>query len=435
MKIGIVGFGREGKMALKYWGKNATFISVYDKNTSIALPKEVTPRLGDLYKQHLIQDAPHLDLIVRSPGIPLWDIADQIKTPITTITREFFDRCPCPIIGVTGTKGKGTTATLIQKILTHAGKDVHLVGNIGTPALAVLPQLTPDSIVVYELSSFQLFDLHKSPHIAVCLLVTEDHLDWHRDLAHYQQSKGNIFAHQQKPDYAIWYADNAMSVSLATQSPSINPIAYGSKSVVRVLDGYFMYGDTKICTVADALLTGIHNQQNICAAIAAVYHLVPLESIIHTIKTFSGLPYHIEDKGIVHGIQFFNDSFSVNPTATSVAIACMSKPTTLLIGGVDRGLHLEPFVEAIQQNNRIENTICYGEEGMRIAQILENASIPHTHILDSFETVFKQALACSKEGDAILFSPGAPSFDMFTDYIARGEAFNALLEKYRQNLL
>lgn len=435
MKIGIVGFGREGKMALEYWGAAASSIAVYDKNEFLQLPESCTPRLGGDYKHFLLEDAPTLDLIIRSPGIPLWEIADQIKTPITTITREFFDRCPCPIIGVTGTKGKGTTATLISMMLRHAGKDVHLVGNIGTPALTVLPQLTSNSIVVYELSSFQLFDLHKSPHIAVCLLVTEDHLDWHRDLAHYQQSKGNIFAHQQESDYAIWYTDNTMSASLAMQSSATHRVPYGTTGTVRVVDDYFMYGDEKICPTADTPLAGVHNQQNIYAAIASVYNLVPLESITYVIKTFSGLPYHIEDKGIVRGIQFFNDSFSVNPTATSVAIACMSKPTTLLIGGVDRGLHLEPFTLSIQQNTHIQHVICYGEEGARIAHTLQEASIPHTVMSDVFENVLKEAITHTPQGGTILFSPGAPSFDMFTDYIARGEAFDALLEKYGQNLL
>ncbi len=422
-------------MALEYWGTHASSIAVYDKNELLLLPEHVTPRLGTDYKDFLQEDAPTLDIIIRSPGIPLWDIAANIATPITTITREFFDRCPCPIIGITGTKGKGTTATLISMMLRHAGKDVHLVGNIGTPALAVLPQLTPNSIVVYELSSFQLFDLHKSPHIAVCLLVTEDHLDWHRDLTQYQQSKGNIFAHQQESDYAIWYTDNTMSTSLATQSLATHRISYGTTGTVEVSDGYFMYGNEKICAVVDVILTGAHNQENICAAIAAIHHLVPLESIIHVLKTFSGLPYHIEDKGVIGGIQFFNDSFSVNPTATSVAIACMKNRTMLLIGGVDRGLHLEPFALAIQQNTQIQHVICYGQEGARIALTLQNASIPCTVMSDIFESVFKEAIERTPQGGTILFSPGAPSFDMFTDYIARGEAFNTLLEKYRQNLL
>jgi UDP-N-acetylmuramoylalanine--D-glutamate ligase len=231
MKIGIVGFGREGNTALEYWGKKATAVFVYDKDESIALPPTCTRRFGTHYKDYLIEDSSQLDLIIRSPGIPLWDIQEQLLAPVTTITKEFFDLCPCPIIGITGTKGKGTTATLIYEILKNDGKDVYLVGNIGTPALSILPQLTKDSFVVYELSSFQLFDLHKSPQIAVCLLVTEDHLDWHKDLQQYRESKGNIFKYQNASNRAVWFTDNAVSVALSNLSGAEQRIPYGIHGV------------------------------------------------------------------------------------------------------------------------------------------------------------------------------------------------------------
>jgi len=435
MNIGIVGFGREGHVAYEYWNSEGVTFYIYDKNESLEIPTFSIPRLGEGYKEFLQADDSILDLIVRSPGVVLWDMQEKIHTPITTITREFFDRCPCSIIGVTGTKGKGTTATLIYQMLQHAGKDVHLVGNIGTPALSVLSALKADSIVVYELSSFQLFDLHKSPSTAVCLLVTEDHLDWHKDLRHYQVSKGNIFSHQHSADTAVWNTDNSISTNLHTYSPAKNKISFGSTGVVHIIDSSIWYENEKVCGVQDVALLGAYNLQNICAAIATLWNTIPKESILYVLHTFSGLPYHNENKGTFGSITFVNDSFSVNPTSTSVAIESMRTPTTLLIGGVDRGLDLTPFVHALQSSSWITNIICYGEEAVRISKALTEASITHIILIDTFESIFARAIALTQKNSTVLFSPGAPSFDMFNDYIARGKAFDTLVEKYKENLL
>lgn len=436
MRIGIVGFGREGKMALEYWGNQAEEVSVYDQNESLEIPAQCTKRLGSNWKELLLADSPTLDLIVRSPGVPLWDIQETIQGKVTTLAKEFFDLCPCPIIGVTGTKGKGTTATLIYEILKADGKDIHLVGNIGTPSLSILPKLTPQSIVVYELSSFQLFDLHKSPQTAVCLLVTEDHLDWHKDIQQYQASKGNIFKYQKEEDTAIWFQDNVVSRQLASLSIAKNRIPYGENALVQVNEkGFFVYNNEEICAVHDALLPGKHNEQNICAAIAATWGLVDKKSIVQAIKTFKGLPFHIETIATHNGITFVNDSFATNPTATAVAIKSMTAPTTLLIGGVDRGLHLEPFVESIQKSSLIKEVVVYGTERERIAKLLSLHNIPHVVIDGNFEEVFRTAIEKTKSGEIVLFSPGAPSFDMFKDYQDRGHTFNALVAKYAQGLL
>ena len=436
MRIGIVGFGREGKMALEYWGNQAAEISVYDQNESLEVPTTCTKRLGSNWKDLLLADSPALDLIVRSPGVPLWDIEDIVQGKVTTVTKEFFELCPCPIIGITGTKGKGTTATLIYEILKTDGKDVHLVGNIGTPSLSILPKLTPQSIVVYELSSFQLFDLHKSPQIAICLLVTEDHLDWHKDIQQYQASKGNIFKYQKEEDAAIWFQDNEVSTQLSALSIAKNKIPYGTNALVRVNENdFFTYNNEEICAAKDALLPGKHNEQNICAAIAATWGLVDKKSIVQAIKTFKGLPFHIETIATHNGITFVNDSFATNPTATDVAIESMIAPTTLLIGGVDIGLHLEPYDKSIKNSSVIRDVIVYGEERDRISKLFSLHNIPHVVITGNFEDVFRAAIQKTKTGETILFSPGAPSFDMFKDYQDRGLAFNALVAKYVQDLL
>ncbi len=432
MKIGIIGFGREGKIAYEYWKAKAETFYIYDQNESTLLLENCVPRLGENYKNFLLEDQEKLDLIIKSPGVPILEIEEKILTPVTTVTKEFFDKCPGKIIGVTGTKGKGTTASLIYEILKENGKDVHLVGNIGIPALSVLERLNENSIVVYELSSFQLYDLDKSPQIAVCLLVTEDHLDWHKNIEHYQNAKSSIFKFQNEDDVAIYYKDNIVSSDLVVFSKAKNKISFGTDADVRVENNLYYFKDKVICSVEDVVLPGKHNQQNICAAIAATYDLVTKEKIVKVLKTFKGLPFHIEDIKIENGIRFINDSFSVNPTSTMVAIKSFEENIILMMGGVDRGLHLENLVEEILETKNLKQIVLYGKFGQRLATALEEKKISNRIYLDTnnFEEIFEKAVSFSESGDVVLFSPGAPSFDMFENYIKRGEKFNELVQKH-----
>ena len=232
MKIAILGFGREGKAAYDYWMGDGNEIVIHDNNESLDLPDDARSVLGKEAFDNL--DQYNYDLIVRSPGMRV--VLGSIKTPITTSTSEFIKKCEAPIIGVTGSKGKGTTSTLIYKILQESGYNSHLVGNIGTPALDELKNIKSKDIVVYEMSSFQLYDIDTSPHVAVCLMVTEDHLDWHEDLEEYRSSKGNIFKFQNENDVAVHYSDNKVSTELAKLSKAKSQYSYGENANVGVED-------------------------------------------------------------------------------------------------------------------------------------------------------------------------------------------------------
>ena len=190
MKIALLGYGKEGQAAEKYFQNkydNATF-DIYENET----PEQIRQR-----------DYSSYDIILRSPSIPPLHLENE-----TTLTRYFFDRCPCPIIGVTATKGKGTTCSFIKSILDAENQNAYLVGNIGTPAIEVLDQLTPESIIVYEMSSFQLWDLQKSPHIAVIGQLEPDHLNVHKDYQDYLAAKANVTKYQTEQDYLVYYSKN-----------------------------------------------------------------------------------------------------------------------------------------------------------------------------------------------------------------------------------
>ena len=219
MKIAIVGFARAGQAAYEYWHRAGSEITICDQDLELELPKEAKSQLGKNYLNNLGQ----FDLMVRTAGLPPKLIADanpespDILDKVTGNIDEFFEASPSKnIIGVTGSKGKGTTCTLIAKMLEAAGKKVHLGGNIGIPALELLKNnIQPNDWVVLEQSSFQLIDQKHSPHIGVCLMVEPEHLNWHAYMEEYLTAKEQMFVHQQDNDVAIYYADNDNSKRIA----------------------------------------------------------------------------------------------------------------------------------------------------------------------------------------------------------------------------
>lgn len=308
MNIAIVGYGEQGRSAFEYYFNQSHVVVICDQREDIEIPPGALDKLGPDYLLNLHE----FDLIVRSPSVHPQTILDanidhpEIIDKITSNTNEFFNVCPAPIIGVTGTKGKGTTSTLIARILEEAGKTVHLGGNIGIPPLDLLKHKIADSdIVVLELANYQLIDLKKSPHIAVCLMIVEEHLDWHKDMYEYVHSKQQIFAHQSPSDIAIYNANNVYSTEIMEASPAHKKIPYDvpnpEQSPIFTDGAYVIGNDIKfagktICHTKEVKLLGRHNLQNVCAAIAATWDLIDHRAnvIKNVLKDFSGLPHRLE---------------------------------------------------------------------------------------------------------------------------------------------
>lgn len=425
MKIAILGFGREGKAAYDYWLNKSDEIFIHDNNEHVDLPKKTKSVLGKNAFDNL--DQYNYDLIVRSPGLRI--ILGSLNTPVTTSTSEFLKSCEAEIIGVTGSKGKGTTSTLISKILQESGRKVHLVGNIGTPALDELKNIKDEDIVVYEMSSFQLYDIDISPHVAVCLMVTEDHLDWHEDLDEYRNSKGNIFKYQKANDIAVHYADSHVSTELAKLSSARIQYTYGKNADVKAQDGWIVAFGKKIIETNKVALPGEHNIQNICAAIAAVWsYTQDIESIKKVLTSFIGLPYHIELVKEKDGIRYYNDSFSTNPTSAIAAIKSFNQPKVLFLGGFNKETSFDELASELSKT-KIRKIITYGQTGRNIADVLVGAGITNVEYVANTDFIYiiKTGLDSAKEGDVVVFSPGCASFDMFKDYLDRGNAFNDVL--------
>ena len=441
MRIAVIGYGKQGQAAVEYWGKDND-VTVCDKNENLQLPAGVEGQLGE----HYLDDLDGFHLIVRSPVIHPRDIAnangERILKKVTTVTEEFFRVCPANIIGVTGTKGKGTTSSLITKILEYAGKKVHLGGNIGIAPLEMLRwNIKPTDWVVLELANFQLIDLGVSPKIAVCLMVAPEHLDWHKDMAEYIGAKQNLFRHQGGDDLTIFNRANDFSAEVAEVSPALK-ISYevppaGSEpsdhNGAYVLGDEIYMDDEKVCDVAEVKLLGRHNLENVCAAIAAVWELIDHDAgaVSKALETFVGLPHRLEFVRDLDGTRFYNDSFAATPQASVAAMQAIPGPKVVIAGGFDRGLDLSVFADgAINPTNTVTHMVLIGQTGPKIAEVLQQAGYTNYTVSDAKDmaSIVQRARSHATHGESIVLSPGCASFDMFKNFEDRGLQYKAQVD-------
>jgi UDP-N-acetylmuramoylalanine--D-glutamate ligase len=399
-KVAILGYGIEGQDAEKYLKSIGEEVSILDIK----------------FDKNYLKDLNQFGVIIRSPGVyrylPEIVKAEKDGVEITSSLKIFFDNCQGKTIGVTGTKGKGTTSTLIYEILKNAGKDVYLVGNIGKPYLELLPKLTKDSFVVMELSSFQLIDMTKSPHIAVVLNITSDHMDWHKNQSEYLKAKSEIVKHQTKNDWAVINDEYETSKFFSKLTKA--KVVFFSKAK---LDEIFK---------KDLLLRGEHNLENIAAAVS-VAKIVGVDEkiVLDTVRNFKGLEHRLELVETVDGVTFYNDSFATGPQPTIAAINSFTEPETLILGGSDKGLSYQDLGNAINKTKNIENIILIGITGPLIDKYLDSNLQFTIYNLQktNMEEIVKKALEVTPKGGVVILSPASASFDMFENYKDRGNQF------------
>lgn len=434
MKIAIAGYGLEGKQNYKYFNKPGNDLIIVDEREDIDIPSDAKYITGD----GVYDDMSQFDMVIRTAGLsPL-----KIKKAklVWSATNEFFAKCKAPIIGVTGTKGKGTTSSFITSILRSSGKKVHLVGNIGVPALSVLPDIRSEDFVVYEMSSFQLWDIKYSPHIAVVLMIVPDHLDVHTDFEDYIKAKSNIRRWQNLNDICIYHPSNPFSQKIAsvtlatidqtTKGDYLNNIhRYGIKDdgLVYIKDDFFYTNDRKICPISCVKLPGKHNLENACAAMSAVLELkldISDNQFAEGLRSFTGLPHRLKYVSEINDVKFYDDSISTTPGSAIAAIKSFTSPKVLILGGSYKGGDFTDLVKEIKKSN-IRQIILMGDEANRIEQFLKDAGIAKYVNLERcsmFEIVSK-ATAAASPGDVVILSPACASFGMFKNYQDRGKKF------------
>ena len=430
MKVAIVGFGIEGRASYSYYQKLGANLTICDRQKINDLPKNTKVKLGNDWNKNLDQ----FDVIVRTAGINSKLLTDEnpgIESKITTTISEFLRVCTSKnIIGVTGTKGKGTTSTLISKIIEEHGKKVLLAGNIGRSPIEYIDKITAETWVVLELSSFQLSDIQYAPHIMVCLMVEPEHLDWHDDTADYYQAKSRVFALQNRDDIAIYFAGNNNSKQIASNSRG-HKIPFFTPPGAYIDNNNVIIDDKIICQTSEIKLLGKHNWQNVCAAITAGWQAgFRDERKIHSvITTFSGLPFRLEKIRELRGVTYFNDSLGTTPETTEAAIKSFSQPIVLIVGGSDKGISFCKLAETIA-NSTVRSIIAIGVTGPWIAKEVKklNLDIDIVENLTKMDSMVNKAEQLAKAGDVVLLSCGSASFGLFKDYKDRGNQFNQAVE-------
>ncbi|MDO8261575.1 MAG: UDP-N-acetylmuramoyl-L-alanine--D-glutamate ligase [Candidatus Magasanikbacteria bacterium] len=437
-EILILGFGIEGVSTLKFLRTKfpTKKISVYDKKSLKKLEKEAKEAIRTDNNLSLKLEETRLDtldeygLVIKSPGVKIAN--HPSSTNVTSQTELFFNECQGTIIGVTGTKGKSTTSTLIYNILKNAGLHTELIGNIGNPALSSKNIYDKNMYFVYELSSFQLESLKRSPHIAVMLNIFPEHLDYHGSFKDYKDAKLNIIKFQKKNDYIVFNNDQEVGKKIAVRSKAIK-LPFSLKTslangVYKKDKKILFSSNAKIEEILDTKkvqLLGEFNQNNVLAAVAVGKLLkIPSSSIAKSIYAFKGLEHRLQFIREINKVRFYNDSISTIPQATIAALEALgNKVDTLILGGYDRGQDFSELAKIISAK-KIQNLVFFPTTGKKILEEIKSINFSPKYI---FTSSMSEAVKFSKEntksGKVCLLSPASPSFGVFKNYKDRGYQF------------
>lgn len=406
-RILILGFGREGRSTLRFLNKylpEAT-VAVADKNEI-----EGVKHFGNQYLEAMYD----YDIVIKTPGISLKDF-DTKGVEITSQTDLFFSQFHAQTIGISGTKGKSTTTSLIYHLLKSAGRDAILTGNIGIPCFDVMEDIKPESIVVYELSAHQLEYVHNSPRVGVLLNVFEEHLDHFGTMERYKNAKFNLLRFIGDDDTAV--------IHNSLLNDALRVLANGMKQC-RVFSLYD-FGEEIDRTALP--LKGEHNYMNVKAALLACdSYGVDYRELIPYLYTFKPLEHRLEPVGTFGGVTFVNDSISTIPQAAISACEALQKVDFMLLGGFDRGIDYQPLADYLKVHP-VPYLLFTGKAGERMMTLIDSASTSSaTFTYATMEEAFDYISKHAKNGDVCLLSPAASSYDQYKNFEERGRKFKAL---------
>ena len=411
----ILGYGREGKSALEFVQANLP-----SANYAVASQEELQiDNVHTYWGDNYLDACKEYDVVIKSPGVVIKDfLDDEQKAKITSLTDLFVRFSKNPIIGITGTKGKSTTSSLIYHILHNSNRDSILVGNIGKPCFDVIDDINPETIIVFEMSSHQLEFIQASPHIALLLNIYEEHFDHYTTPEGYFEAKKNIFRHQ-GPDDVLIYGD-------IFQHASHEEIDALPMQKINI------YHDINIPRKSiKTNLIGEHNYYDILAAAAACEACgVTEDEILKAVESFHGLPHRLEYVGVFKGIKFYNDSIATAQEAVVNAIKAIGNVDTIILGGMDRGLDYHVLVKFIRTTT-IRNVLLLPNTVESFERIFNEA--PHSQVLmpvENMEAAVKTAFQVTAEGHTCLLSPAAASYGFYKNFEERGKDFCRLVQEY-----
>lgn len=454
-RVVVIGAARQGLALASYLARRGAHVVLNDRLPASEL-SAVREGLTDekvtwVCGSHPLRILEGADLVCPSGGVPL-DLpliveARQRGIPLSNDSQIFLEAAPCKVIGITGSAGKTTTTTLVGRIAQAAGRhpesvhpgQVWVGGNIGTPLISLVDEMSPEDLAVMELSSFQLEVMSRSPQVAAVLNITPNHLDRHADMAAYRAAKARILAYQSPPDSAVLNREDAGSWGLAG-SVRGKLVSFGRRRPAPGNSGTYLSEDGQsvllqdsdpsqppafIMAAGDISLRGEHNLLNVLAASAIAFaaHL-PLQAVGEGVRGFKGVPHRLEFVRTWGGADWYNDSIATAPERSIAAILSFEEPLVLLAGGRDKNLPWDDFARLVEQ--RVKRLILFGEAAEKIAQVINNLA-PASKDRIAYCAGLREAVEVASQsispGDVVLLAPGGTSFDQFRDFEQRGEAF------------
>ncbi len=439
-KIFILGWARSGYEAAKLVSKNNTVFITDMKEQDKDQVKDLVDR-GVKYKicddpSEYLDDS--FDLLVKNPGIKYNHKtvlkARELNIPVINeveLAYKYLKTNP-NIIGITGSNGKTTTATLIHKMLVESGKHCYLGGNIGIPLSNFVLDIKDEDYLVLEISDHQLCDMYEfKTNVSVLTNIYQVHIDFHDSFERYKEMKKRIFNNHTSKDIAIINYDNNEAMKLTKDIKSTKYyFSKVDKKKCYIKDDGIYYDDELVIKLDDIKLKGMHNYENIMAAICAVkVYDVDNESIVKVLEEFGGVEHRLEYVDTIDGVDYYNDSKATNCESTKIALNSFDKPTLLILGGLDRGHSFEDLNESI---SNVVYVACYGETRARIKEYCNNKGID----CGVFENLHEATIACfekSCDGEVVLLSPACASWDQYKCFEDRGNEFKQLVNKLKKS--
>lgn len=446
-KVAIIGLGVSNIPLIDYLHNLQAKVTVFDDRNIENIPKDILDKITKYafefsFGENALSKLVGFDIIFRSPScMPTKkELVEEAKRGaiVTSEIEMLMEMAPCKVIGITGSDGKTTTTSLIYAIVKEAGYNAYLGGNIGTPLFTKLENIQPEDIIVLELSSFQLMNMNISPDIAVITNVTPNHLNIHSSYEEYIDAKKNIFRNQNEDGIVVLNYDNEITRNCKNEANG-KVVLFSSKE--KLDNGIIVDVDVikecedrlrkHIVNTSDVKLRGMHNYENIAAAIAATKSLVDTEIQIKAIKEFNGVEHRLEFIREINGVKWYNDSIGTSPTRTIAGLNSFSEEIILIAGGYDKHLDYEPIAKPIVDN--VKGLILIGGTAEKIYNAVEKELQKQGKNLDiymcnEFKQTVQIANKIAKPGQIVLFSPASASFDLFKNFAERGEKFKELVK-------
>ena len=436
-KVSVIGIGVSNMPLIRFLTKFGACVTARDKKEREAIAEKaaelesmgVTLVCGEKYLDGISDD-----IIFKTPGMrpdnPYLLEAAEKGSVLTSEMELFFELCPCRIFAVTGSDGKTTTTPLIYNILKQAGYTCYLGGNIGRPLIGDIEKIKESDMAVLELSSFQLFSMKKSANTAVVTNLSPNHLDWHKNMAEYEEAKKNVYKFQNENDTLIVNYDNEITRRMYGEAKG-KAVYFSRKEKIGVYAADGIVRDengAEIMKVSDIKLPGNHNLENYLAAAAATKDFVSYDDIKEVARNFSGVEHRIELFREFNGIKFYNDSIASSPTRTLAALNSFSQKLIMISGGYDKKIPFDTIGKPVQE--KVKELVLVGATAEKIKTAVENAgSDTHITVCRSFEEAVQTAYGYAKEGDIVILSPMCASFDLFDNFMQRGNRFKELVNR------